>query len=133
MLAEHLRFHFSGPGRDGTVQIIEEPDRIRLVFDACGSGGAMRRRLGHGKDGLAVMPEATGATWGLKGCVPGYCTHCAQNEIASVKRLGYPAWVTEFKEDPMQPCGWTIFKDPKSVPDHFFERLGLKRGNAQAG
>lgn len=133
VLAEHLRFHFSGPDREGTVQVIEEADRIQLVFDACGSGGAMRRRLGQGKGGLAVMPEASGSTWGLKGCVPGYCTHCAQNEMASIRRLGYPAWVTEFKEDPQLPCGWTIFKDPKAIPDLYFERLGLKRERVRAG
>lgn len=130
LLAEHLRFHFSGAGRDGSVRVVEEADRIRLIFDPCGSGGAMRRTLGVGETGLHVMPKATGATWGLAGCVPGYCTHCAQNEMASVRRLGYPAWVTEFNPDSSQPCGWTIFKDPAKIPDRYFERLGLKRNGA---
>lgn len=32
-LAEHLRAHFSGEGREGSVRVVEEEDRYRLVFD----------------------------------------------------------------------------------------------------
>ena len=42
VLAEHLRRHFSGPRREGAVRIVEEPDRFRLIFEPCGTGGAMR-------------------------------------------------------------------------------------------
>ncbi len=126
VLAEEFRGHFSGPGRNGSVEIVEEPDRYRLVFAPCGSGGALRRgSLGGGE--TATLGEPSPATWGRAGAVPAYCAHCALNERTSVARLGYPAWVTEFDPDPMRPCGWTIFKDPALIPEHYFVRIGIQK------
>jgi len=121
-LAEHLRFHFSGTGREGSVQIVEEPDRYRLVFDPCGSGGAMRRDAGTNP--MAIFSNASPLTWGRKNEVPAYCAHCAFNELTSVQRVGYPLWVTEFHPDANKPCGWTVFKDPAKIPPAYFSRLG---------
>ena len=130
-LAEHLRAHFSGANREGTVEIIEEADRYRLVFAPCGSGGAMRREgAGSWADGMTVFRDASPATWGRAGQVSAYCSHCAFNEIKSVKRMGFPLWVTEFNPDPEKPCGWTVFKDPKNIPDSYFERIGAARPEA---
>lgn len=123
MLAEHLRAHFSGAARDGQVDVVDEPDRIRLVFAPCGSGGAMRRA---GFDGHAPLPAATPETWHRANEVPAYCAHCAKNELTSLDRLGRLAWVTEFDPDPAKPCGWTVFKDPARVPDAYYTRLGRK-------
>lgn len=122
--ADHLRTHFSGQDRGGSVNVIEESDRYRLVFDACGSGGAMRRRLAHSGAPAEVFSEATPATWGLENQVPAYCSHCALNEIHSIQRFGYPVAITEFDPDPFKPCGWTIYKDPTKIPDRYFERVG---------
>lgn len=124
MLAEHLRAHFSGAGRDGAVEIIEEPDRYRMIFAPCGTGGVLRDPA---VPGLTLLPEATPETWNRAGQVPAYCAHCAKNEITSIRRLGFPAWVTEFDPDPRKPCGWTVYKDPKLIPAKFYERLGLKK------
>lgn len=122
-LAEHLRFHFSGSDREGSVQIVEEPDRYRLIFDPCGSGGAMRREsLANDMD---VFSTASPLTWGRTGEVPAYCAHCAFNELTSVNRVGYPLWVTEFNPDAGKPCGWSVFKDPDKIPANYFSRLSL--------
>ena len=126
-LAEHLRSHFSGAGRSAAVEIIEEPDRFRLVFEPCGTGGALRQR--HIQS-LGILPEATPDTWHRTNEVPVYCSHCAKNEITSISLLGYPAWVTEFNPDPQQPCGWTVYKNPFEIPEIYFSRLGLKRDPA---
>jgi len=107
-LAEHLRAHFSGPDRGGAVEIIEERDRYCLIFDACGSGLAMRRRLRSAGQPVETLPCATPATWNRAGEVPTYCSHCAFNELESLRRFGYPIFVTEFKADASKPCGWTI-------------------------
>ena len=122
MLAEHLRAHFSGRGRDGSVEIVEEPDRFRLIFAPCGTGGVLRDPA---VPGLSPLPDATPETWQRAGQVPAYCAHCAKNEITSIRRFGHPAWVTEFDPDPRKPCGWTVYKDPKLIPARFYERLGL--------
>jgi hypothetical protein len=127
-LAEHLRGHHSGEGRKGAVQIIEEPDRYRLIFDACGSGGAMRRKAATSPmPGLENYPDASAATWGLAGKVPAFCAHCAQNEIEMIRRYGYPAWVVNFDPDPMKPCGWTVYKNPDLIPEQYFDRVGMKK------
>lgn len=127
-LAEHLRSHFSGPGREGKVRVIEEADCFRLVVDACGSGGAMRRQwAAKPAAGFAKLPEAAPCTWGRAGEVPVYCAHCAQNELASMKRMGFPVLVTAFDPDASKPCGWTIYKSPELIPEQFFARLGMKK------
>lgn len=110
MLAEHLRLHFSGPDGGG-VEIIEEADRIRLVLSPCGSGGTMRRQIGH-QPGFAKLEQASEVTWGRAGEVPLYCSHCAVNELESLRRFGHKKWLTEFDPDPSKPCGWTILKRP---------------------
>jgi hypothetical protein len=124
-LAEHLRSHFSGNEREGAARIVEDDDKVRLVLEPCGSGGALRRRAG--RQGIAVLPHASPATWGRAGEVPAYCAHCAFNELESIARFGYPLLVTEFDPDPAQPCGWTIYKRPEAIPERYFTRLGRKR------
>lgn len=124
VLAEHLRGHFSGTGREGAVVIIEETDRYRLVFDPCGTGGAMRRSK---VAGLENFRDPSAETWHRPNQVPSYCAHCALNEMTSIQRLGYPAWVTEFDPDPDRPCGWTVYKDPALIPEHYFTRLGYRK------
>jgi hypothetical protein len=131
-LADHLRAHFSGAAREGSAQVIEEPDRYRLVFAPCGSGGAMRQRTAKLEPSAAApLPEASRQTWFRAGEVPGYCSHCAINELESIRRLGYPAMVTQFNPDPNQPCGWTVYKDPNLIPDECFERLGCRKEPAR--
>jgi hypothetical protein len=124
LLAEHLRAHFSGEGREGQVTILEESDRWRLVFAPCGTGGVLRQ---EGGPGTSPLPLAGPETWGRAGQVPAYCAHCALNELHSIKRLGHPAWVTEFDPDPSVPCGWTVYKDPAKIPAIYYERLGLRK------
>lgn len=125
-LADHLRGHLSGAAREGAVSIVDEADRYRLVFEPCGSGGALRQR-----GEVPLLSEASPMTWGRAREVPGYCTHCAVNELESVKRLGYPILVTEFSPDPHRPCGWTVYKDPAAIPDEYFTRLGERRDPAR--
>ncbi|MCG8429333.1 MAG: hypothetical protein MI754_18430 [Chromatiales bacterium] len=123
-LLEHLRDHYSGPNREGTALLIEHEDRYQLIFDPCGSGGAMRRRLGARQYRLS---SASSATFGKKNEVPPYCAHCAFNTITSIERFGWPIYVTEFNEDPQKPCGWTIYKNPEDIPDFYFENVGYKK------
>ena len=127
LLAEELRVHFSGADRQGAVEIIEESSYYRLVFDPCGGGGAMRRDAEGISEGFAVFSKSSPATWGRAGDVPAYCAHCAQNELTSLKRLGYPAWVTEFDADASKPCGWTVYKNPIFIPEYYFTRLGVDK------
>ncbi len=122
-LAEHLRSHFSGPDRGGSVLVEEDEDSYRLIFDPCGSGGALRRRL-DGRWQGALVPEAVPMTWMRAREVPVYCAHCAFNELVLIERFGYPVLVTAFDPDPSRPCGWTVYKRPEAVPESCYRRLG---------
>lgn len=126
-LADHLRTgHLSGPGRGGAVTITESEGAYRIDMDACGTGGALRRALSS-SEGLGLFEKPSPETWGRTGEVPAYCAHCAQNEIESIKRFGYPAWVTEFHPDPEKPCAWIIYKDSKAIPKEYYERVGATK------
>ncbi|AUN97900.1 hypothetical protein DOM21_11780 [Bacteriovorax stolpii] len=123
-LAEHLRFHFSGPARQGQTIIKEDDKKINLIFDPCGSGGALRRRLG---DDIVNFKEKHQLGWNKCGEVNMYCSHCAINEKHSIDLFGYPKLVVEFQADPAKPCGWTIYKNKEDIPAEVYERLGLKK------
>lgn len=123
-LAEHLRFHFSGKTREGSTQIIEDDQKIRLIFDPCGSGGALRRRLGKE---ISNFKEKHQLGWNKCGEVNLYCSHCALNEKKSIDLFGYPKLVVEFSEDPNKPCGWTMYKNPDDIPLAVYERLGINK------
>ena len=123
-LADHLRFHFSGKNREGQIGVVEDDKKIRLIFDPCGSGGALRRNL---KDKIVNLEESHQLGWNKCGEVNLYCSHCALNEKKSIDMFGYPKLVVEFEADPDKPCGWTIYKNPSDVPAEVYTRLGLKK------
>jgi len=86
-----------------------------------------QRALAVSSKGAETLPEATPQSWGRKGEVPAYCSHCAVNELESMARLGYPLFITEFDPDPGKPCGWTLYKDPERIPEQYFARLGCTK------
>ncbi|MGE0490737.1 MAG: hypothetical protein AB7S38_16140 [Vulcanimicrobiota bacterium] len=126
VLAEHLRAHFSGPDRAGQATVREEADFFVIELAPCGSGQAMRAGEAGQRLEFGSFSEASPMTWSRSG-VPAYCAHCAVNELESVRRLGYPRWVTEFDPDPSRPCAWKLYKDPARIPQHYFDRLGVER------
>lgn len=134
LTAEMMRSHRGGPKQDGSLEIIEEHDRISIKMDPCGSGGRMRRgdpvdgtpsRLGPPYN-FGVTKESHSWCWGKKG-VPYYCVHCALNEIIPIELGGRPLWVTGYNEDHDKPCYWHFYKKPELVPEEYFTRLGFKK------
>ena len=135
LTVEGMRGHFTGPSRSGSVGVEDKGDRWVLSFDACGSGGRMRR--GDPERGqiprteppysFGVTHEAHSWSWGRQGvCL--YCAHCAVvNEILPIEATGAPMRVVDYPEDPGEPCRWTIYKSPEAVPDEAFSRVGMER------
>ena len=132
---EGMRGHFSGPGRAGAISVVEEPDRYVLIFDACGTGGRMRRgdpvagsgsRLAAPYNFLNIQ-GAYDWTWNRKG-VCAYCAHCAVvNQILPIEGLGRPMRMTEYPDQPNDACRWIIYKDPRGFPDQAFLAVGKSR------
>jgi hypothetical protein len=135
MMAAAMRGHRSGPGEEGDIRVTEDSEKYVIEFDACGSGGRMRRRgeidgLPPRQDAPFRMGETRKAgplSWGRAG-VPYYCTHCAAYaEIMSTDLIGYPSRVTLFNPDGTKPCAWAFYKKPESIPEEYFTRIGRKR------
>jgi len=133
---EGMRGHMSGPNRIGSITVAEESDRFVLSFDACGTGGRMRRGdLIAGSGSRLEAPyhflNIEGAynwTWNRKG-VCAYCAHCAVvNQILPIERLGRPMRMTEYPENPNDACRWVIYKNPDGFPDKAFINVGKIRG-----
>jgi hypothetical protein len=131
--AELMRGHGSGPERSGNIVVRDEGDKYVIESDPCGSGGWMRRLAAgnSGLDYLLVVKKAYPWTWG-KTDVPAYCTHCAALEIGSIQKYGYPVVVTEYRDDPSQPCRYVFYKDPEAIPDHYFTRVGQSKPSPAA-
>lgn len=133
---EALRGHLSGPRREGDIEIVEEEDRVVLSFDPCGSGGrSLRADPVTGEPprmeppfGFRVIERAYPWSWSKKG-VCAYCVHCCQlNMRMPIAKFGYP---TRVVEPPTWPearaggkCRWTIYKDPRGVPETAYEAVG---------
>ena len=136
LTAEFLRAHRSGPEQLGTFVLRDEGDRYVIDLDPCGSGGKMRRP--DPVDGTPARTEAPYScgtvqkaypwTWGKPG-IARYCVHCCVNEIIEIESVGYPICIHEYPDDPQQPCRWLFYKDPESIPEAYFTRVGKSKGH----
>jgi hypothetical protein len=128
LTVEGLRGHLMGPGRQGEIQITEESDRFKLTLNPCGSGGVARQRVEGGREprpelfGYSKSPQNW--TWG-KDRVCYYCAHCSMvNEIMAIENYGHPMRVTEYPQNPDDPCVWYIYKNPANIPAEYYRRVG---------
>lgn len=127
---EGLRGHLMGPGRQGEIEVVEEPERYKLVLNPCSSGGVARQRVESGNEPnpelFGFSEKAHSWTWG-KERVCLYCAHCAMvNEVMAIENYGHPMRVTEYPEKAEDPCVWYIYKDPAKIPAEYYERVGKK-------
>jgi len=139
LTVEGMRGHLSGPNRAGTISVVEEPERYVLSFDACGTGGRMRRGdpvVGSGSRleapyNFLNIEGAYDWTWNRKG-VCAYCSHCAVvNQILPIENLGRPMRMTLYPENPGDPCRWIIHKDPQNFPAEAFTSVGKQPNQGQ--
>lgn len=134
---EAMRGHLVGPNRDGTMELDEFDDRIELTFSPCGSGG--RSMVGDKISGTPsrheapyyyhTMQEKHDFNWNKPG-VCHYCVHCAVlMEKLPMEKFGYPVRIVEppTYPDKLESCKWTMYKDPRTIPDSVYERMGEKK------
>lgn len=137
---EAMRGHLVGPERTGDFELIETEDRYILRFDPCGSGGrTIRGDWIEGTPdrmqppyGWTVSTEPAPMNHFQKGvCL--YCIHCiVLMEEMPIDRFGYPVRVVDpptwpdTDRDPnvRQKCQWQMFKDPTTVPEEYYTRVG---------
>lgn len=128
LYSEFMRGLRSGPAQKGDFKIREEKDRWVMVFDPCGSGGAMIRRPQGGGSSLGKTTKPYSWAWSKVG-VPYFCAHCCVwHEIMAIEKNGYPSRITECPgDDPVKACKWYVYKDPNLIPERYFKRVGFKK------
>jgi hypothetical protein len=137
LTVEGMRGHFTGQDRAGVIQIDDESDRWVMSFDACGSGGRMRRgdaTVGSGSRleapyNFVNIEGAYDWTWQEKG-VCAYCAHCAVvNQILPIEGIGHPMRMVEYPENANDPCRWIIYKNSDNYPQEAYTRVGKLAGS----
>lgn len=57
-----------------------------------------------------------------------YCAQCAVvNQIVPIEGLSRPIRMTEYPDQPGDPCRWVIYKDPLGFPDQAYLAVGKSR------
>ena len=124
MLAAGFRGHLV------PLKVEEDDEKFTLTMLPCGSGGKLHTSGAYEPPrNLAKVKKAQPQTF-FKENFPVYCTHCAFQEIIPVEELGYPMFITDCPEGDKigkENCKVYIYKDPKKVPERFYERLGKKK------
>jgi len=142
---ESQRAHLVGPGRRGNIEFVEDEERYTFRFDPCGTGG--RILVGDPMEGSpprteppyswGVTKEKQDLSWNKKG-ICYYCTHCcAVMQLKPIDAFGYPVRVVEPPTtDPLdttKKCTWHIYKDPKAVPDRYYNDVGRQKPKVFGG
>lgn len=134
-IVDGFHAHLAGTGRQGDIELIEEPGRTGFRFAPCGSGGrSLDARITDGVPrsgapfGFAVTTEPHDWAWNTVG-ICSYCVHCCQlNEVMPIDRLGYPTRVidppTWTPDSPTTSCTWWVYHDLADIPDHVYHRVG---------
>ena len=144
----------SGPD-ESSVRIVDEPDRIVMELDPCGSVGrhlvtierqsevsadvsaelGMHLYVSFPWTPLTESPYNAGVTterhpvaWNKVG-IPHLCTRCCVHvEMAALAQTGYLTTVVERPEDVKDPtCRWFFYKDPDDVPEEYYTRIGARK------
>ncbi|MFX1265756.1 MAG: hypothetical protein ACFFH0_10285 [Promethearchaeota archaeon] len=141
----------SGPNAEGSVRVIDEPDRIVMELDPCGSIGRslMKIRLDNTAKNIVeelkikelqtgsiteppwnfkVTTVANPVAWGKVG-IPHLCTRCCVHfEMASIARTGYLTTVVERPENATDPnCRWFFYKNLDDIPEKYYTRIGARK------
>lgn len=110
------------------MQIEEDDEKFTFTFKPCGSGArlALDGAYGPPKNFSRVSTPCV-MTYGRKD-FPIYCSHDPILEILAIELTGYPFFVTEPSADIGKiPCRGYLYKDPKDIPDKYYQRIGKKK------
>ena len=115
----------------GAFTITEDEEKFTFAMNPCGSGQRLWRNGAYkGEDPYGVTEKAHDWSYGREG-FPLYCTHCAfMNELLPIRWYGMPLYPSRAPEDfDHDPCLWYWYKDAADIPDEYWRRYGLERGD----
>jgi hypothetical protein len=110
-----------------SVEFSEEDDRFVVAF-RCGSGGKLIDEAAYAapRDYLTLW-DAGPRTFG-RAELPVYCAHCSvNNEMEGIEQTGVPVTIEFPPERAGEPCVHHVYKDPASIPDEIYRRVGKEK------
>ena len=111
---------------DNADQVWEEDEKkITFTLTRCNSGGFL---IGESGDKIAVMDTPDARCYNKEG-FPAYCINCTTMwEYGWYKWFGWPLMIMDVPTVGCSgKCVMQIYKDPKDIPDSYYENLGLER------
>jgi hypothetical protein len=141
---ESMRGHLVGPGRMGNMEFEEDEKRYTFRFDPCGSGSRiMRGDEIEGSPSRMEPPFGWGVTkekhdfaWNKEG-VCYYCSNCCVVQLLKpIDAFGYPVRVVEpptYPSEAAKKCTFHVYKDPREVPERYYEEVGRKKPKVLGG
>ena len=125
---EHAVGSFRGHLQPITIE--EDDEKIVVTMKPCGSGERIIQEGGY-EAGLARVKEPHPITWGMKN-FPIYCVHCPVMEMLDIEGNGDFGFVHLVHEPiPFGSCHFAFYKDPKNIPQEFYDRIGKKKPSAK--
>jgi hypothetical protein len=106
------------------VELSEDDEKWVASF-RCGSGGKLIDEDAYGPPrGYLTLREAGPRTFG-RAELPVYCAHCSvNNEMEGIEQTGVPVTIEFPPEHPGERCVHHVYKDPASIPDEIYRRVG---------
>jgi hypothetical protein len=109
------------------VLLSEDDEKFELSF-RCGSGGMLIDSGAYSEPKNYLTLRERGPVTFDKDELAVYCAHCSvNNEIQPIEWDGAPQTVQYPPHGPGERCVHHIYKDPASIPEEVFARLGKKK------
>jgi len=111
--------------------VIEEDDeKVCVKMEPCGTGQRLLESGAYSPPRNLSRMKPHRLTFGLPD-FPIYCSHGAVQEIIAIEKIGRPIFVHWFpNEMATESCRYCVYKDPDSIPDQVYHRLGMERPKA---
>jgi hypothetical protein len=109
---------------DAALGFQEDEEKYVLTLPHCKTGGAMIDQYA-GKLSATDVPYQ----WSVaREDLFHYCVSCPLRwEVDWLNEHGYPLIMFDPPKGPGDPCVQTLYKDPRDIPDEYFERMGVER------
>ncbi len=131
LLAQSWRAHscFGAGEHPGRFSISEDSEKFTFHLHPCGSGLRLWRKGFYAPGSPGKRTEAARPWSYRRERFPYYCLHCPfLNEILPYESAyGALLWPVDPPANAKDDCAWHIYKNPNRIPDHYYQRLGLKR------
>ena len=121
MAAAGIRGHLQN------MTVEEDEEKVCFTMEPCGSGQRLCQSGAYEPPRNLSRMKPHPMTWGLPD-FPIYCAHSPVQEIIPIEKIGRPVFVTlPAKEIGKGTCRFCVYKDPKSVPEQIYRRVGMEK------